>query len=133
MEGDLHIQLLSNETRSETLFTQVGLFSGNAVIASRSLEQQSERYRKLINHLSIDSNLPGHERLQRLREVEADELTAAYICTGSALPNWQATVDGFLLRDAPKASNLKNVTYPDHIKRLLVGVCQREVSCFLRP
>ena len=119
--------MLSSLLHPKSLYHQAILSSGNAVVTTRTLNHQNRIYEMFIEHLSIPSNLPPHERLDRLRSVSVDELLDAYQCTGSPMPNWQATVDGNLLHDLPAASQLPHYTYPSTIRRIMVGDCEKEV------
>ncbi|RSL89379.1 hypothetical protein CEP52_014920 [Fusarium oligoseptatum] len=97
--SDLHILMMSDLLRSEALLYQAVIISGNAVMTSRELEHQQRIYDKFLEHLQIPLTLPPADRLARLRAVKQQDLTSAYGCLGSPLPNWQATVDGVVLKN----------------------------------
>lgn len=101
--------------------------SGHAVMTTRSLSHQQRVYEKFLEHLSIPNDLAPEQRLQRLRNVTAEELLDAYRCTGSPLPNWQATVDSILVEALPKTSTLRSAQYNQVVRRILIGDCEKEV------
>lgn len=127
-QGDVQIQMLSKMAQSKKLFHQAVIMSGNAVLTSRTLAHQDAIYRMFLKHLRIPDEITALEKVERLRVVPVEELLQAYSCTGSPLPNWQATVDGFLLEEQPKASILSQLDYGPHVKRIIIGDCQREVG-----
>lgn len=125
--GDLHILMMSDLLRSEALSNQAVIISGNAVMTSRELEHQQRIYDKFLEHFQIPLTLPPTERLARLRAVNQQDLTSAYECLGSPLPNWQATVDGVVLKTLPTYKGISSQTYAPSIKRIVVGDCEHEV------
>ncbi|RSL53249.1 hypothetical protein CEP54_010502 [Fusarium duplospermum] len=124
--SDLHILMMSDLLRSEALLYQVVIISGNAVMTSREPEHQQRIYDKFLEHLQIPLTLPPANRLARLRAVKQQDLTSAYGCLGSPLPNWQATVDGIVLKKLPTCNGMSSQTYAPSIKRILVGDCEQE-------
>ncbi|EXJ58735.1 hypothetical protein A1O7_06165 [Cladophialophora yegresii CBS 114405] len=124
--GDIHIQMLSRWASREQLFSQAVIMSGNAVLTTRSLEHQEGIYQKFLAHLQIPSDIAASDKVQRLRDVPVNELLNAYIATGSPLPNWQATVDGFLLDDLPRSSTIGDQQYDTYVRRIIIGDCEKE-------
>ncbi|CAH0057774.1 unnamed protein product [Clonostachys solani] len=124
--SDLHILMMSPLLRSQQLLQQAIVISGNSVIASRELDHQQHIYDKFLEHLGISTNLPSNQRLERLRSIKQEDLVSAYICLGSPLPNWQATVDGVVLEALPTCDGLANQVYAPSIKRIMVGFCEQE-------
>ncbi len=120
--------MLSKWSREKKLFKQAAIMSGNAVLTTRSLIHQSKIFQKFLYYLQVPETLSGAEKIQRLREVSTEKLLEAYICTGTPLPNWQATVDGFFLDEIPRYSTLPKQVYGSHVQRIIVGDCQREVN-----
>ena len=120
--------MLSRWAARQKLFSQAVIMSGNAVLTSRSLEHQEGIYQKILAHLQIPSDIDALDKVQRLRNVPVNELLDAYIATGSPLPNWQATVDGFLLDELPRSSTIGNQQYDAYVRRLIIGDCEKEVS-----
>ena len=111
------------------LYSQVIISSGHAIMTTRTLAHQQVVYEKFVSHLSIDQDLTPRQRLEKLRSVSVTDLLEAYKCTGSPIPNWQATVDGFLVKSLPKASDLQRVQYNQSIRRIIIGDCDEEVRC----
>jgi carboxylesterase type B len=126
--GDIHIQMLSKWSREKKLFKQAVIMSGNAVLTTRSLSHQNAIFKKFLFYFQIPETLSGPEKVQRLREIPMEKLLEAYICTGTSLPNWQATVDDFFLDEIPRYSTLPKQAYGSHVQRLIVGDCQREAN-----
>ncbi|CAG9977217.1 unnamed protein product [Clonostachys byssicola] len=108
--------------------TAIGQSSGasNAVIASRELDHQQHVYDKFLEHLGISANMPPNQRLEMLRSIKQEDLVAAYVCLGSPLPNWQATVDGVVVEALPNCDGLANQVYAPSIKRVMAGFCEQE-------
>ena len=120
--------MLSRWAARQELFSQAVMMSGNAVLTSRSLEHQEGIYQKILAHLQIPSDIHALDRVQRLRVVPTNELLDAYIAIESPLPNWQATVDGFLLDELPRPSTIGNQQYDAYVRRIVIGDCEKEVS-----
>ncbi|ETI22298.1 hypothetical protein G647_06371 [Cladophialophora carrionii CBS 160.54] len=110
----------------EELFSQAVIMSGNAVLTTRSLEHQEGIYQKILAHLQIPSDIHALHKVQRLRDVPVNELLDAYAATGSPLPNWQATVDGFLLDELPRSSTIGKQQYDRCVRRIIIGDCEKE-------
>lgn len=121
--------MFSSLAQSQNLYSQVVLSSGNAVMTTRTLAHQHGVYEKFLEHFSIPPNLSPQEKVDRLRSISVSDLLNAYYCTGSPLPNWQATVDGHLLERLPATSGLAQQKYDSRIRRIMVGDCEEEVRC----
>ncbi|EXJ70043.1 uncharacterized protein A1O5_07116 [Cladophialophora psammophila CBS 110553] len=112
---------LSRWAAHQELFNQAVIMLGNTFLTSRSLELQEGIYQTILAHLRTPSDMPTLDRIRRLRDVPANELLDAYIATGSPLPNWQATVDGFLLDELPRPSRIGNQQYDAYVRRIIIG------------
>lgn len=120
--------MLSEWSREKKLFRQAAIMSGNAVLTTRSLTHQTAVYQKFLSYFKIPETLSAEEKVQKLRSVSTKELLQAYTCTGTPFPNWQATVDGFFLKELPIYSTLAEQSYGTHVQRIIIGDCHREVN-----
>lgn len=95
------------------------------------MSHQQTIYDKLLAQFNITSSTASTSQLEALRTVPADDLVKGYICLGSPVSSWQATVDGYFLSDMIKFSEIPSISYPKHVKRLLIGDCANEGLIFV--
>lgn len=94
------------------------------------MAHQNDVYARVISHLKFDKPSLVEERIRQLREVSVEDLMGSYQALGSPVPSWQATVDGYYLRDLPRCATLPEQAYDPHLKRLLIGDCAEEGLIF---
>jgi carboxylesterase type B len=130
---DTHITLCSELFKSALPFQQAILQSGVGSLTIRSAQQQETVCEKLMSRLRIPAEASPKDKLRTLREVSADDLVLSYIALGSPVPAWQATVDGYFLKQNVAASTLSSQKYHSSLKRILMGDCAAEGLIFAMP
>lgn len=86
-----------------------------------------------MSQLKIPVDGSPKDQLRALRNVSADDLVLSYIALGSPVPAWQATVDGYFLKQNVEASTLSSQKYHSSLKRILMGDCASEGLIFAMP
>lgn len=110
--------------RDEPLFSSTIIQSGLLPLCGvLSVEKYQVIYEKILSILKIPSELPPRDRLQRLIEVNEDELTAAMIPV-SVIPviTFALCDDEYLIKRAmPKYSEYATFEPPAWCTRIMIG------------
>lgn len=112
-------------------FGQAILQSGVASRNIKTLAEQQKNYDAICVYFGLQGD--SEDRLQKLREISAEDLVKAYIALGTPVPTWLGTLDGYLLDQQTEPSSLPSLKYPPSIKRLLLGDCLHEGLIFKMP
>ena len=95
------------------------------------MTHQQTVYDKFLTHFKIPISTSSQSQLEALRAIPSDDLVKGYTCLGSPVSSWQGTVDGYFLSDLIKFSDIPSLSYPKHVKRLLIGDCASEGLIFV--
>lgn len=90
----------------------------------RSLNHQQDIYDKITAYVKATGS--GKDKIEALRKLPADDLVGAYMALGAPIQSWQATVDGYYIKETIRASGLPAVKYDSGLKRILIGECTEE-------
>lgn len=127
---NLIISELFNEAQP---FSQAILQSGVGLHHADSLSAMQAKYDRFVSFHKIPPTASPTERLQALRNITTEDFVNGYSALGPPIMPWQATIDGYFIKNATSVEDAASVKYDASLKRLMIGDCQTEGTIFALP